>query len=106
MTRADAHAWLRTRRPERPAALAARMTVLVDAVDGAALEEVATMAEAMALIGVDLLARVAGSADPQAKGLALDLLAADAFVTYAFEAAAEDDVDVGPMVRRLLTEVG
>jgi hypothetical protein len=36
---------------------------------------------------------------------AMDLLAADAFVTYAFEAASEGEDDVAGLVRRLLAEV-
>jgi hypothetical protein len=34
--------------------------------------------------------------------VALDLLAADSFVTYAFEAAAEEGLDVGPVAAHLL----
>ena len=36
---------------------------------------------------------------------AMDLLAADAFVTYAFEAASEAGEDVTELARRLLAEV-
>ena len=42
--------------------------------------------------GASLLERVA-AAPAGGRELALDLLAADAYVTYAFEAQAEDDVD-------------
>jgi hypothetical protein len=45
----------------------------------------------LAELGRELLARVA-SRPSGGRELALDLLAADAFVTYAFEAQAEDGV--------------
>jgi MoxR-like ATPase len=105
VNRADLLDWLRARKPERPAELASRMDEVVSLTDEAALAAVPTVAEAMALMGVDLLARVAGSPDPRANGLALDLLAADAFVTYAFEAASEQGVELKPLVSRLLAEV-
>ena len=75
------------------------------AVDEEALTAVPTIAETVVLIATDLLARVACSSDPRSRSLALDLLAADAFVTYAFEAAAEEGVEVAPLVSRLLAEV-
>jgi len=103
--RAEVTAWLAAREPARPVELARRMDELVAAVDEAALVVVPTLAETLALIATDLLARVAGSPDPRSQGLALDLLAADAFVTYAFEAAAEEGVEVAPLVSRLLAEV-
>ena len=62
------------------------------------------MAETMGTLGIVTLA---GLRDRQAQGegVALDLLAADAFVTYAFEAAAEEGTDVTALVQRLLREV-
>jgi hypothetical protein len=36
----------------------------------------------------------------------MDLLAADAFVTYAFEAASEEAADVAVLATRLLQRVG
>ena len=105
MKREDVTAWLATRKPGRPVELASRMDEVVAAADEGAIIAVPTMAETLALIAADLLARVAGSTDPRSRGLALDLLAADAFVTYAFEAAAEEEVEVAPLVSRLLAEV-
>jgi hypothetical protein len=84
MTRAELLAWLDTRRPAPPAALRARLAASVTDAD---LGLPAHLAE----LGRGLLERVA--ARPQGgRELALDLLAADAFVTYAFEAQAEEAV--------------
>lgn len=84
MTRADILAWFDTRRPAPPAALRAR---LVQAV----ADDPRPLAEHLAELGRELLARVA-SRPAAGRELALDLLAADAFITYAFEAQAEADV--------------
>lgn len=85
MTRDDLIAWLDARRPAPPAALAERLRGAAAASDG-------PLPETLARLGLHLLggvvARPAGGRE-----LALDLLAADALVTYAFEAQAEADVD-------------
>jgi len=84
VTRDDVLAWLDTRRPAPPAALRAHID---RAVTGAAAPLPAHLAD----LGRALLGRVASR--PQGgRELALDLLAADAFITYAFEAQAEEDV--------------
>lgn len=103
MTRSAALAWLAARSPSRPDALAVHMTRSVQNCPSSALAAASTMADAMAVLGLVTLAAVtaAGSEGPE---LALELLAADAFVTYAFEAAGEEDVSVGPLVERLLHE--
>ncbi len=81
MTREQVLAWLDTRRPAPPAGLRDRLRRAVhDAPDG--------LAAHLAQHGRELLERVA--AHPNGgRELALDLLAADAFATYAFEAQAE-----------------
>jgi len=84
MTRSEVLAWLDTRRPAPPAALRER---LERAVTDAPLALPAHLAE----LGRELLARVA-SRPGGGRELALDLLAADAFVTYAFEAQTEEGV--------------
>ena len=84
MTRTDILAWLDTRRPAPPAALRAQIE---RAVTHTALPLPAHLAE----LGRALLDRVA-SRPEGGRELALDLLAADAFITYAFEAQAEQDV--------------
>ncbi len=86
MTRHSVVAWLDARRPAPPAALRAHLhATLTDS--GAALP----LPEHLAELGRRLLSRVV----EQPRGgreLALDLLAADALVTYAFEAQAEADI--------------
>ncbi|MFN2571678.1 MAG: hypothetical protein ABR537_08725 [Gemmatimonadales bacterium] len=82
MTRGEVLAWLDTRRPAPPSTLRAR---LHDAVQDAPLGLAAHLAQ----LGGALLDKVA-SRPTGGRELALDLLAADAFATYAFEAQAEE----------------
>ena len=84
MKRDDVLAWLDTRRPAPPAALRAQIK---RAVTDAKLPLPAHLAD----VGRRLLTKVA-SRPEGGRELALDLLAADAFITYAFEAQAEADV--------------
>ena len=94
-------AWLAAREPAAPALLAQRLGRLVRALPDARLD--ATMTEAMCALGLHALegSLARGETGDEA---ALDLLAADAFVTYAFEAAAEEGLDVTPVAVRLLAE--
>ena len=83
MTRAEVLAWLDTRRPVPPQSLRERLRSAVhDAPED--------LVPHLARLGRELLdgvaARPAGGRE-----LALDLLAADAFATYAFEAEAEHE---------------
>ena len=81
----DAMSWLAARQPAAPSAIGAHVAANAGAPGGA-------LPERLARAGVALLRRV--TVTPQGgRELALDLLAADAFVTYAFEAQAEADVD-------------
>jgi hypothetical protein len=84
MTRADVVAWLEARRPPPPPELRARLEAAVDDAELA-------LPDHLARLGEHLLARVVQRPEG-GRELALDLLAADAFVTYAFEAQAEADV--------------
>jgi hypothetical protein len=87
MTRAEVIAWLESRRPQPPAALRAHLAAAV-------VESDLPLPDHLALIGERTLAGVVRR--PQGRReLALDLLAADAFVTYAFEAQAETDAGAG-----------
>lgn len=90
MTRDELIRWLDGRRPAPPAALAARLRELADS-------SPLPLPDHLAALGLALLRGV--SARPGAgRGLALDLLAADALVTYAFEAQAETDIEgLGPL---------
>jgi hypothetical protein len=79
--------------------LATKLVELVDAAPNSVFhgDSLATVMSALALyaLGTRL------SADNSA----MDLLAADAFVTYAFEAAAEEGGDVPALAQRILAEV-
>ena len=81
MTRDQVLAWLDTRRPAPPATLRERL-------HGAVHDAPGGLAAHLEQLGSELLARVA-SRPNGGRELALDLLAADAFATYAFEAQAE-----------------
>lgn len=87
MTRTEVLSWLASRTPAPPAPLAERMARAVSDFPETVLARNVTLADALAAIGAFLLAQVTED-DPGRPGLALDLLAADAFVTYAVEAAA------------------
>jgi hypothetical protein len=85
VTRSGLLAWLEARRPALPPTLRAHLERRAEDVPGILPDDLADAGRA-------LLARVL--ARPAAgRELALDLLAADALVTYAFEAQAEVDVD-------------
>lgn len=84
MTRADVVAWLVRRRPTPPDALQSHLVAAVR-------DREAALPDHLAQEGATLLSRVMESPGT-GRERALDLLAADAFVTYAFEAQAEIDV--------------
>jgi len=84
VTRDDVLAWLGTRRPAPPAALRAQ-------IERAVTDTATPLPAQLADLGRTLLGNVA-SRPEGGRELALDLLAADAFITYAFEAQAETDV--------------
>ena len=94
MTRSEVLTWLDTRRPVPPAALRTHLEAAVtDAAD--------PLPDHLAALGRALLARVAAT-PAGGRELALDLLAADAFVTYAFEAQAEaDPARLAPLAERV-----
>lgn len=103
MTREKVLAWLAGRRPEPPADLAERLLALV-----AAAPDSAFAGDSMAVISGRLGLAVLGWAVERrkvARDAAMDLLAADAFVTYAFEAGSEEGTDVTGLARSLLGEV-
>jgi hypothetical protein len=77
-------AWLAARRPVPPAALADRVTDLVTRAGSEADDHPTTCIRA----AVAALERLVRERDA-GRGSALDLLAIDALVTYAFEAAAD-----------------
>ena len=86
MTREEIQAWLEARRPAPPEALRVRLHRAVDDLLPAPGVQLPAY---LSQVGGRLLDGVIGN--PNAgRELALDLLAADAFATYAFEAQAEE----------------
>lgn len=83
MTRAEVVSWLAARRPAAPPTLVEPMTRWLE-------DSPARLPDHLAHAGRALLERVL-SRPRGGRELALDLLAADALVTYAFEAQAEVD---------------
>lgn len=83
MTRAELLAWFESRRPMPPPTLRAHLARQAEDVP-------AMLPEHLAARGCALLQRVLDRPDG-ARELALDLLVADALVTYAFEAQSEVD---------------
>ncbi len=96
-------AWLRGRSPAPPPALAGQLVTCVERAPDDAFDA-ATVAEVTGRLGIATL-RTAVQRQAVAHDGAMDLLAADALVTYAFEAAAEGGEQVTALVRRLLAEV-
>ncbi len=103
MTRGAVKAWLAAREPAPPADLAARLAQCVDEAPDATYGS-ESLSEVIGVLGTWLLDTVI-QGQKAAYHTALDLLAADAFVTYAFEAASEEDADVTDLASRLLTQV-
>lgn len=87
MTRADVVRWLDGRRPVPPEELRTHLKASVTELSAAAP---LALPEYLAAVGRQLLEQVAGQPSG-GRELALVLLAADALVTYAFEAQAEAD---------------
>ena len=87
MTRREVLAWLEARRPIPPDALRA---CLEAAVTDGELPALVPLPDQLAVLGRRVLGRVARRPEG-GRELALELLAADAFITYAFEAQAEAD---------------
>ena len=103
MTRAAVRSWLAGRRPSAPDALACKLSQCVDEAPDA-LFAGESLAEVAGRLGVASL-RTVVERPGVAYDAAMDLLVADAFVTYAFEAAAEEGDDMSGLVSRLLGAV-
>ena len=103
MTRDAVRSWLAGRTPGPPAALSRRLAQCLDAAPDAALAG-DSLAEVAGRLGVATL-RTVVQRQGVAYDSAMDLLVADAFVTYAFEAAAEEGEDMQDLVHRLLKDV-
>ena len=84
MTESPTHRWLQPRLEGAPPELAADILKLVDATPGLDLSDPVSALAAAGLAGLEQVAEGTGE-----RSVALRLLAADAALTYAFEAAAE-----------------
>jgi hypothetical protein len=89
-------AWLASRQPEAPPALTARVRALLES--NAQWEKLSRV-DAFIEASEQLLRRVLEGGEV-ARANALDLLAADACVTWAFEAAADDPVSIAGRAER------
>lgn len=98
-TREQVLAWLAARQPAAPALLTERMGHFVRALPDERFG--GSMTQAMSALGIFALEGSLARGETGGE-CALDLLAADAFVTYAFEAAAEEGLDVSPVAASLL----
>ena len=94
-------AWLDARRPAPPARLRAR----INAALGPALESDARDAAAACLRAGEQLARELLQENATSRESALDLLAADALVTYAFEAASERPSELAAQCRAAMERI-
>jgi hypothetical protein len=83
----SALAWVERAGAASPPALVARVREVIAALPD---QETIPVAEALTRAGEVLLQTALGRPPEQARDGALDLLAADACVTWAFEAAADD----------------
>jgi len=103
VTRAGLLTWLRGREPAPPEALAGKLSQCVASAPDAVFAG-GSIAEIAGRLGIETLRAVVRRQRVAHDG-AMDLLAADAFVTYAFEAASEEGEEVTGLVHRLLAEV-
>jgi hypothetical protein len=103
VTRSQVLSWLQDREPQPPRALVEQLDAAVRAAPESLLAA-ESLAGAVANLGVATLRAVARR-QGVAYDTAMDLLAADALVTYAFEAASEEYGDVTGLARRLLSEL-
>ncbi|MDP3775557.1 MAG: hypothetical protein Q8Q85_14955 [Gemmatimonadales bacterium] len=101
MTKTKVREWLFSRKAAPPPVLAERLEQVLAAYPEESLAVGGSITSAMGALGLATLGSLAGR-DPRSVEVGLDLLAADAFVTFAFEAAAEERADVGPLVSWLL----
>ena len=93
--------WLRSRSPQPPAALSARLnTVLAESLE----ESCDSVPDVFLEAGERLVAELLRS-DSTSRNSALDLLTADALLTYAFEAAGSDVSTIDARAAAALTRI-
>jgi hypothetical protein len=93
--------WLESREPAPPAALRERLSA---ALGGHLHQDARETADVCLTAGERLLEVVLGSEDAN-RDCALDLLAADALVTYAFEAASSEPDDLPDWASRAMARI-
>jgi hypothetical protein len=93
--------WLDRRTPEPPAALRARVEVAL----GDSLTRDASHVPDVCLGAAERLVELLLRADCTSRESALDLLTADALVTYAFEAAGEAPADLARRAADAMTRI-
>lgn len=94
-------AWLDEREPVPPPALAVRLREVV----GAQLHEPTTDVADVFLAKAECLLTTLFGEGRTTRATALDLLCADALVTYAFEAASDDPDRLGARAQRAITRI-
>ena len=94
--------WIASRQPEAPERIVGRATAVLRSNPAWASLPVA---EALLQAGETLLASVLAERSGVARDRALDLLAADACVTWAFEAAADDPSTLGERARDAMRRI-
>lgn len=97
-------AWLDARAEPMPAALRERLAQTLAALTPAVEAAPRGVYETLLVAGEAMLARLLNH-NRTAREAALDLLAADAFVTYAFEAAAEDGAGIAERARKAMVQI-
>ncbi|MDX2184375.1 MAG: hypothetical protein SFW08_10385 [Gemmatimonadaceae bacterium] len=95
-------AWLDARAEPMPPALRARLAEMIGGL--VPVTPARAVHETLLVAGEALLARLLNHNRTTREG-ALDLLAADALITYAFEAAAEEGVAIGDRARRAIVQI-
>jgi hypothetical protein len=97
----DVVRWLDSRRPPPPPSLRLAMIEALSAAE----PEPGPMADRLAAAGLDALTRVAAA--PSIRATAIPLLAADALITYACEAAIEEEaVEGNGAIERVTAALG
>lgn len=93
--------WMAAHSEQPPVALRSRLDALVNAPDA---PNGASVAHALLDAGKQLLGTILQSGSTQ-RDAALDLLTADALVTYAFEAAADDPASLDAQAAAAMREI-
>lgn len=97
-----AGAWVAAHAEQPPAALRARLDAMLSSAHGD--ERSAPVSTALLDAGQTLLRSILSSGSTQ-RDAALDLLTADALVTYAFEAAADDPASLDAHAARAMRAI-